>query len=180
MRNNIPFIIIIVGVIFALSNLYTRCSNAATSAHELYVSEWLNNDPGMLRDMRSNVVIIEFFQMWCPGCNNFSIPLMALWEEKYKDSNNIRFLSIHAVFEGHKYQTPAALKEFVKEKGIMHPVGIDAYETGSSLPITMRMYRTGGTPCITIIDKKGAVRFQKLGGFDPAPVEKLIDQLLME
>ena len=179
MKNSMSFIIIAV-LTFASINLYTQCGHAAVKAPELYVSEWINKDPGMLRDMTGKVVIIEFFQMWCPGCNNFSIPLIAQLEAKYGKHNEIRVLSVHTVFEGHNYQTPDALKDFVKEKGIRHPVGIDAYEAGSPVPITMRKYGTGGTPCITIIDKKGIIRFQRLGGFDPGPVEKLIDQLLRE
>lgn len=167
-------------LIFATSTFFIKCSYADTKAPELYVSEWINKDPGMLRDMRGKVVVIDFFQMWCPGCNSFSIPLISRWEERYKGQNDIIFLSIHTVFEGHQYQTPDALKDFVKRNGISHPVGIDAYGAGSSLPITMRKYRTGGTPCITIIDKDGNIRFQKLGGFNPEPVERLIDQLLMQ
>ncbi len=33
---------------------------------------------------------------------------------------------------------------------------------------------------MAIIDKKGDIRFQKFGGFDPSPVESLIKQLLNE
>lgn len=161
MKNSMSFIIIAV-LTFASINLYTQCGHAAVKAPELYVSEWINSDPGMLRDMSGKVVIIEFFQMWCPGCNNFSIPLIAQWEERYNDRKDIEFLSVHTVFEGHKYQTPEALKGFVREKGIRHSVGIDAYGEDSSLPITMGKYRTGGTPCIAIIDKEGNIRFQKL------------------
>lgn len=167
-------------LIFLISILFVKCVYAGTKAPELYVSEWINRDPGMLRDMRGKVVVIDFFQMRCQGCNSFSIPLITYWEERYKGQNDIIFLSIHTVFEGHQYQTPDALKDFVKRKGITHPVGIDAYGAGSSLPITMRKYGTGGTPCISIIDKNGNIRFQKLGGFNPEPVERLIDQLLME
>lgn len=130
----------------------------------------------MLRDMRGKVIIVNFFQMWCPGCNNFSIPLMSRWEEIYKDQGGLVLISIHTVFEGHAYPTLAALKGYIKEKGIRHPVGIDAYGAGSAIPITMRKYKTGGTPCISIIDKGGNIRFQKLGSFDHASAEELIDQ----
>ncbi|MCZ6670775.1 MAG: hypothetical protein O6947_07080 [Acidobacteria bacterium] len=100
-----------------------------------------------------------------------------------KENRNrvILIVSIHTVFEGHASQTPHRLSGFIREKKIHHPVGIDAYpEDSAEIPITMRRYRTGGTPNVTIIDKQGRVRFHHLGSFDPAPVEALIDRLLAE
>lgn len=150
-------------------------------APEWAVSGWLNGDPGSLKENRNRVILIDFFQLWCPGCNRFSIPLFREWEEKYGKRDDILIVSIHTVFEGHASQTPHRLRGFIREKKIHHPVGIDAYPDDSAeIPITMRRYRTGGTPNVTIIDKQGQVRFHHLGSFDPAPVEALIDRLLAE
>ena len=160
--------------------LPVRTCLAGNKAPELVVSEWINKDPGTLTSMKGKVVVIDFFQMWCPGCNNFSGPLMFQLEEKYKKRDDIVFISMHTVFEGHSYQTPADLKEYVIEKGIKHSVGIDAYDDGQYTPVTMKKYRTGGTPCITIIDKNGYIRFKKLGGFNPDSAFKVVDQLLGE
>ncbi|MGR3318358.1 MAG: TlpA family protein disulfide reductase [Candidatus Anammoxibacter sp.] len=172
-------LMVVTAVVVAVTyGLPVRAGLTGNKAPEPVVSEWINKDPGALMNMKGKVVVIDFFQMWCPGCNNFSVPLMFQLEEKYKKRNDIVFISIHTVFEGHAYQTPADLKEYVIEKGIKHPVGIDEYDTDQYVPITMRKYRTGGTPCITIIDKNGYVRFQKLGGFDPDSAFKVIDQLL--
>jgi hypothetical protein len=44
----------------------------------------------------------------------------------------------------------------------------------------MIRYRTRGTPEVAIIGKKGNIRFQHFGGFNPAVAEKLIDALLEE
>ena len=153
---------------------------AAIKAPELVVSEWVNKDPGSLKNMQGKVVVIDFFQMWCPGCSSFAIPLMFHLEDKYKERDDIVFLSVHTVFEGHAYQTPDDLKEFIEENGIKHPVGIDDYQEDYTTPITMRRYQTGGTPCITIIDKGGYIRFKKLGGFNKVVAERLIEQLLAQ
>lgn len=155
-------------------------AQASMRAPELSVSEWVNGDPGPLRKMSGKVVVIDFFQMWCPGCSSFAIPLMFHLEKRYEGRNDIIFLSMHTVFEGFAYQTPDDLKEFVDEKGIKHPVGIDDYREEYTTPITMQKYRTGGTPCITIIDKNGYIRFKKLGGFAVSAAENLIDKLLAE
>ena len=147
------------------------------------VSEWINGDAVALADLKGQVVIVEFFQLWCPGCKNFSIPLMKQWHNTFAEqikAGKLTMLSIHTVFEGHSYQNPERLKAFVKEKGIEHLVGIDAYKDGNHTPETMKKYRTGGTPSMAIIDKKGNIRFQKLGGFDSVVMEKFVRKLLDE
>ncbi len=153
---------------------------AGSRAPELFVSEWINGDPGMLIDMRGKVVVLDFFQMIEPECSEFSIPLIAKWERKYKGSKNIKFISIHTVYEEQGLQTPQALKAFVKKKGINHPVGIDMNGGGSFVPITMRKYRALGTPFIAVIDKKGSIRFRQLGVFETDTAEKIIDMLVNE
>ena len=152
-----------------------------TNAPDWVVSEWLNGDPGRLADQKGKVVLIDFFQLWCPGCNSFSIPLFEKWEEKYADRDDVVIFSIHTVFEGHELQTPDHLRNFVKEKRIEHPVGIDTYVTkDAEVPVTMDLYKTGGTPHIVIIDRHGKLRFSHFGRFDPGPVEAFIDRILTD
>ena len=144
-------------------------------------SEWINSEPINLAGLKGKVVVIDFFQLWCPGCNSFSIPLMHHWEqvfEKEASDDHIAFVSIHTVFEGHSFQTPKRLRRFLKQKGINHAVGIDRHIDGNRLPETMRRYGTSGTPEMAIIDKYGILRMQHFGGFDPDYGEKLIRRLL--
>ena len=145
------------------------------------ISEWINSEPINLTGLKGKVVVIDFFQLWCPGCNSFSIPLMHRWEqvfEKEASDGRIAFVSIHTVFEGHSFQTPKRLRRFLKQKGINHAVGIDRHIDGNRLPETMRRYGTSGTPEMAIIDKYGILRMQHFGGFDPDYGEKLIRRLL--
>ncbi len=51
---------------------------------------------------------------------------------------------------------------------------------GDDTPITMRRFRTRGTPQIVIVDKQGRLRFSHFGSFEPGPVEGLIERLLAE
>lgn len=148
------------------------------------VSEWLNGDGGNIDSLKGKVIVIDFFQLWCPGCNKFSIPLMEHWEKKvYADevgAGRLVFISIHTVFEGHNYQTTKRLKRFVKEKGMTHPVGVDLHMSGSRLPETMRLYQTRGTPEMAMVDKEGNIRFQQFGFFEPSQGRHVIDTLLGE
>ena len=147
------------------------------------ISEWINS-PGLSLDaLRGKVVVIDFFQLWCPGCNRFSIPLMHHWEQVFAREHRegrIVFVSIHTVFEGHGYQRPQRLRRFIAEKKITHPVGIDRHADGQRLPVTMQRYATRGTPEMAIIDKQGNIRFQRFGYFEPALGETTIRALLAE
>ena len=169
-------------ILFGLNLQLTHAQNGedAPVAPEWVVSQWINSKPLSLTELKGKVVIVEFFQLWCPGCNRFSIPLMLDWEKKYEDNDNIQLVSIHTVFEGHDYQTPERLKSFIREKGINHPVGVDQHVTGSHTPKTMQLYRTRGTPEMAIIDKNGRIRFQNFGSFDRKTAELLIEELLEE
>ena len=150
-------------------------------APEWQIGEWINGDPGSLADHRGKVVLIEFFQLWCPGCRTFSIPLFNRWHEQYGNRDDLLVVSIHTVFEGHDYQSPDRLREFVETWGIEHPVGIDTYASaGDEVPETMRRFHTGGTPFVVIVDKQGRQRFRHLGSFDDRTAEALINRLLDE
>ncbi len=136
-----------------------------------------------MQQLRGKVIIEEFFQFWCPGCNNFSIPLMKKWKQTFADelgAGRLFMLSIHTVFEGHEFQDPKRLKAFVREKGIDHLVGIDRHEKGSKIPETMQRYGTRGTPEMAVIDQAGNIRFQHFGGFEPGVAEEFIRKLLGE
>lgn len=150
-------------------------------APEWIISEWINGEATTLKQLRGKVLVIDFFQLWCPGCNAFSIPLMKQWEHTFakelKDGT-LKFVSIHTVFEGHDYQNPQKLKSFLKRKQINHLVGVDRHAPGVRVPRTMRLYGNMGTPEMAFIDAKGVVRFQEFGGFDVERAEKLLRQLL--
>ena len=152
-------------------------------APEWDISEWINGEGSTLADLRGKVVVVDFFQLWCPGCNSFSVPLMAVWEKKYQDeveNGHMVFISIHTVFEGHEFQNPTRLRDYLQQKGIHHLVGVDRHQEGEEIPETMRRYRTRGTPEMAIIDKKGHIRLQKFGQFSPSEGERLIENLLEE
>jgi len=145
------------------------------------IEQWLNADPGNLQANRDAVIVIDFFQLWCPGCNKFTGPLMQLWQDRFSEeiaSGDLLLVKIHTVFEGHDYQTVSRLKRYLKEKGITMPVGVDRHINGNRRPETKQRYQTRGTPELVIIDRKGMIRFQQFGWFDPGKAEQYIDSLI--
>jgi len=101
-------------------------------------------------------------------------------KQKYVDRKDIQLIGIHTVFEGHSQQSPKRLRQYVKEKNINYPIGVDDYVLSQRMPDTMIRYRTRGTPEMAMIDKKGKIRFQHFGSFNPDSAEKLINTLLNE
>jgi len=145
------------------------------------ISEWLNANPGNIAANRKKVIVIDFFQLWCPGCNTFSGPLMQKWQERFSDeiaSEDLLLIKVHTVFEGHNYQTVRRLKKYLDEKGITMPVGVDRHLGNDYLPETKKRYRTRGTPEIVMIDREGMIRFKQFGWFDPAKAEAYLEYLL--
>ena len=175
--------LLVAGIILYGIVLLTEKAEADSSGHqapEWVISEWINSNGLTLVGLRGKVVVIDFFQLWCPGCNKFSGPLMEKWNQQYSGRKDIQLIGIHTVFEGHSQQTPKRLRQYVKEKNITYPVGVDGQVANQRLPETMIRYNTHGTPEMAIIDKKGKIRFQHFGSFNPGIAEKLINTLLNE
>ena len=175
--------LLLAGIILCGTVLLAGKAEADSSdnqAPEWAISEWINSNGLTLAGLRGKVVVIDFFQLWCPGCNKFSGPLMQKWNQQYSGRKDIQLVGIHTVFEGHSQQTPKRLRQYVKEKNIAYPVGVDDQVANQRLPETMIRYHTRGTPEMAIIDKKGKIRFQHFGSFNSVVAEKLINTLLNE
>jgi len=152
-----------------------------TPAPDWSVSAWLNDDPGSLRDQRGRVVLIEFVRLPCPECRSFLIPLFRRWSDLYGSREDVLVVSVVSAVEGGELQPPKRVRELIGENAIRHAVGIDAYDEANDLiSVTMRRYRTAGTPHLAVVDRQGLLRFSHSGLFDPLPIEAFIGRLLEE
>jgi thiol-disulfide isomerase/thioredoxin len=107
----ILFIVIAILCVFSSLGVRAEASSTEKQAPEWVISEWINSTGLILENLQGKVVVIDFFQLWCPGCNKFSIPLMEKWKQKYIDRKDIQLIGIHTVFEGHSQQTPERLRQ---------------------------------------------------------------------
>ncbi|HNP34262.1 MAG TPA: TlpA disulfide reductase family protein [Woeseiaceae bacterium] len=135
-----------------------------TPAPGLQVSHWFNTEhPIVLTDLLGKVVLIEAFQMLCPGCVSHGLP-QALRVADTFGRDDVVVLGLHTVFEHHEAQgTREALAAFLHEYRIHFPVGIDAPSAAGSLPRTMSAYGMQGTPTLILIDRNGRLRKQQFG-----------------
>lgn len=108
-------------------------------APELMVSEWFNADaPISLSSLRDRVVIIEAFQMLCPGCVSHGLPQIKQVYDVFP-SDKVTVLGLHTVFEHHAAMTPLSLKAFIHEYRLSFPIGVDMAGEGP-MPRTMEVY----------------------------------------
>ncbi|WP_170560682.1 redoxin domain-containing protein [Ruegeria atlantica] len=129
---------------------------------ELDVSEWFNTDtPLTLEGLKGRVVVLEAFQMLCPGCVLHGIPL-AQSIQKIFPEEKVAVIGLHTVFEHHDAMTPVSLKAFLHEYRINFPVGVDKQGAGP-LPNTMSRFGMRGTPSLVLLDQAGQIVAHHLG-----------------
>lgn len=148
-----------------------------TSAHfpapELDVTEWVG-EPHTLESLRGRVVLIEAFQMLCPGCIHYGLPQA---QRVHRLFPKVTVIGLHTVFEHHDAMGSDALKVFLSEFRITFPVGIDRHD-GGSMPVTMKRYGLEGTPSTLIVDKEGGLAFSHFGQIDDLALGGVLGRLL--
>ncbi|MCA8889037.1 MAG: redoxin family protein [Parvularculaceae bacterium] len=133
-------------------------------APELQTTHWFNTPaPITLKSLRGRVVLIEAFQMLCPGCVSHGLPQAQRVAATF-NANDVAVIGLHTVFEHHAGQgTKESLGAFLHEYRLTFPVGIDAPSQGGGIPMTMAAYQMQGTPSLLLIDRLGRVRKHKFG-----------------
>lgn len=147
---------------------------------EWEVSRWFNTDhPPHLADLRGQVVLVEAFQMLCPGCVSHGLPL-AKKVHQALGAQGVAVVGLHTVFEHHDAMQPHALQAFLYEYKIRFPVGVDAPVPDSTLPSTMARWELRGTPSLLLFDKSGRLRAHQFGNVDELQLGVFLGQLLEE
>ena len=144
----------------------------AGPAPELANKVWLNTpEPLHLSDLRGKVVLLEMWTFECINCQH-TIPTLNGWYQKYNHQGLV-------IIGNHYPEFPEEadlqnLKDAVQELGIQYPVAQD--NDGA----TWKAYESQYWPSMYLIDKKGEIRYIRLGegGYDVT--ETAIQTLLAE
>lgn len=132
-------------------------------APALQVERWFNtSSPITLESLRGKVVVLEAFQMLCPGCVSHGLPQAQRVHSTFA-REQVAVIGLHTVFEHHEAMTPVALQAFLHEYRIPFPVGVDRPGIDGPIPQTMQAYAMRGTPTLTLIDRNGRIRHQHFG-----------------
>jgi hypothetical protein len=151
-----------------------------TTAPDWHISQWVNAEkPLTLADLRGRVVVAHAFQMLCPGCVSHGVP-QAERIHRFFPREEVVVVGLHTVFEHHEAMTPVALRAFLHENRITHPVGVDVAVPGDRIPLTMRTYEMEGTPTLMLIDRAGHLRLQHFGRLDDLVVGAEVARLTRE
>jgi len=148
-------------------------------APSLQVAQWFNTEaPLTLDDLSGKIVMIEAFQMLCPGCVSHGLPLAKLVQNTFP-KDQVAVIGLHSVFEHHDAMTPVSLAAFLHEYKITFPVAVDAPGPGH-LPKTMAAYNMRGTPSLILIDRSGNLRAHHFGDVSQLQLGAEIGTLLLE
>ena len=149
------------------------------TAPELAITQWFNaSENPTLGELKGEVVVIEAFQMLCPGCVSHGLPQAKRIHENFGDQ--VTLLGLHTVFEHHDAMTPVSLEAFLHEYQISFPVGVDAHTPGVTTPITMGRYRLRGTPSLVVIDREGRIRVNAFGHVEDLAIGAALARLIDE
>lgn len=140
-------------------------------APALAVDEWVRGKPTTLNALKGKVVLLDIFQIICPGCHA-AHPKIVRMQKRYKD-DGLEVLGLAVAFELHGAQTPEKIRRYVDQKAYPYPVALD-----KGLIETFRRYGARGTPYTVLIDRQGRIRY--LDFFRLETVESTIRQLLNE
>lgn len=91
---------------------------SGSPAPELKVSEWVQGGPISLKDYQGKVVVVEVFQVNCPGCFVYGIPEAIDTFQKYKN-NDVVVLGLATAFEDFDKNTLENLKLLLNENKLI-------------------------------------------------------------
>lgn len=139
--------------------------NTTFKAPEFDVAKWIDangkaTEPIKLSDFSGKFKVVYCFQSWCPGCHNSGFPALQKMTESLKGKDDLVFLAIQTVFEGHYANTYEKVAETQKKYNLKIPFGHDpGDESSNNRSKILTNYNTGGTPWFIFIDKDDNVVF---------------------
>lgn len=149
-------------------------------APEWHVEQWLNTPvPLSLGSLRGKVIVLEAFQMLCPGCVSHGLPQAQRIASTFP-REQVVVVGLHTVFEHHAEMTVVSLQAFLYEYRIAFPVAVDRAAAATPIPQTMQAYQMRGTPTLTLIDAQGLIRHQHFGQASDLLVGAQIAELASE
>lgn len=147
-------------------------------APEFEVNNWVDPkgnkiEPVKLSNFKGKFKVVYCFQSWCPGCHSKGLPDLKKMVDAVEGNNNVIFLAVQTVFEGHHKNTFEKMVETQAQYQLKIPFGHDAGDDGKSISNIMKNYQTGGTPWFLFIDKHDNVVFSDFHLNPEAAIELL-------
>ena len=147
---------------------------------DLYSTEWIDQKPVKLSELRGQVVLLDFWATWCGPCR-YSLPKFQSLHEQF-NAKGLVVLGLTNYFGNvnGKKVTPAQelayLKSFKKDNGLTYGIVV------SDTELNDRNYGVASIPMSFLIDREGNIRFIALGASEPelAALEKMVKKVVEE
>jgi cytochrome c biogenesis protein CcmG, thiol:disulfide interchange protein DsbE len=105
----------------------------------------LDGAPIRLSDLRGQVVLLNFWATWCPGCRQEMRDLNDLYQENAGHGFVVLGVNVE--------ETHLAVRDFVSVFGISFPMVLDPNGV-----VSIVRYRVGQLPASFIVDREGQIR----------------------
>ena len=168
---NVGRIAVALALTRALLGAEASAADVPWEAPEVSGEQWFNSEPVRMADLKNRVVLVEFWTFACSNCRNVE-PYVKAWHKRYADKGFV-VIGVHtpelAIERDVEY-----VRRYVKERGLSYPIVTDnAFQT-------WQRYDNHAWPAIYLIDKRGLVRYVKVGEGNYDRTEQAIQALLAE
>ncbi len=152
---------------------------------------WVNGEQQSLQDLKGQVVMLDFWAVWCRPCIA-TFPTLKQWNENY-GPEGLKIVGVTTWYNmtwDEEQQTPQrgetevsreeeleAIQKFVKKYELPYPSLVMPKDSGMN-----EQFGVTGIPHVVLIDKQGRIRMVKVGtGENGAKdIEEKIKELLAE
>ena len=162
-----------VGGAFAVLGMFSAEADAfiGMKAPEVSSPVWINRDPQSSAEFQGKVRLIEFWTFGCYNCRNVE-PQVKAWHDRYAGKGLV-VIGVHSPEFAYEKNVDA-VERYVRQHGITYPVAVD-----NDFAI-WNQYGNRYWPAMYLIDKRGTIRYVKVGEGGYAETEQVIQRLLEE
>lgn len=132
---------------------------------------WLNSPPLHADDLKGKVVLVKFWTYGCHNCNAVE-PYVIDWYKKYADQG-LEIIAIHTPEFSHERQFDN-VQRYITKHQVPYPVLLDNDFHN------WRRFSNRYWPTIYLADRKGQLRYRKIGEGSYRQTEQWIQKLLAE
>ena len=140
-------------------------------APEIMSDTWINSAPKRMADLHGRVVLVEFWTFSCWNCRNVE-PYVKQWYGRY-NNQGLDVIAVHAPEFDSERQVDN-VRAYITSENITYPVAVDNDFAN------WNRYQNRFWPTLYLIDKRGMLRYRKIGEGDYAETEREIRTLLDE